>query len=101
MARARFRSNASVPERLDHRPRHDPAASRRARGHHRPAVPERVLPGDGRRLLPPEDDLSEEGFRYDHGVKRASPYLLFAGVTLAVFWKFLLFGQTMYAMAPL
>jgi len=34
-------------------------------------------------------------------VKRAAPYLLFAGVTLAVFWKFLLFGQTMYAMAPL
>jgi hypothetical protein len=34
-------------------------------------------------------------------VKRAAPYLLFAGVTLAVFWKFLLFGQTMFAMAPL
>lgn len=34
-------------------------------------------------------------------MKRAAPYLLFAGVTLAVFWRFLLFGQTMYAMAPL
>jgi hypothetical protein len=34
-------------------------------------------------------------------VKRAAPYLLFAGVTLAVFWKFLLFGQTMYAMSAL
>jgi hypothetical protein len=31
-------------------------------------------------------------------VKRAAPYLLFAGVTLAVFWRFLLFGQTLYAM---
>ncbi|HVR84535.1 MAG TPA: YfhO family protein [Planctomycetota bacterium] len=34
-------------------------------------------------------------------MKRAAPYLLFAGVTLAVFWKFLLFGQTMYAMSAL
>jgi len=34
-------------------------------------------------------------------VKRAAPYLLFAGVTLAVFWKFLLFGHTMYAMSAL
>jgi hypothetical protein len=34
-------------------------------------------------------------------VKRAGPFLLFAGVTLAVFWKFLLFGQTMYAMSAL
>lgn len=32
-------------------------------------------------------------------VKRAAPYLLFAGVTLAVFWKFLAFGHTMYAMS--
>lgn len=34
-------------------------------------------------------------------MKRAAPYLLFGGVTLAVFWRFLLLGQTMYAMAPL
>jgi hypothetical protein len=34
-------------------------------------------------------------------VKRAAPLLLFAGVTLAVFWKFLLFGHTMYAMSAL
>ena len=34
-------------------------------------------------------------------MKRAAPYLLFAGVTVAVFWKFLLFGQTMYAMSAL
>lgn len=34
-------------------------------------------------------------------MKRAAPYLLFAGVTLAVFWKFLLFGHTMYAMSAL
>ena len=34
-------------------------------------------------------------------VNRAAPYLLFAGVTVAVFWKFLLFGQTMYAMSAL
>jgi hypothetical protein len=34
-------------------------------------------------------------------VKRAAPYLLFAGVTLAVFWRFLLFGQTMYAVPSL
>jgi hypothetical protein len=34
-------------------------------------------------------------------VKRAAPYLLFAGVTLAVFWKFLVFGHTMYAMSAL
>lgn len=32
-------------------------------------------------------------------VKRAAPYLLFAGVTLAVFWKFLAFGHTMYVMS--
>lgn len=32
-------------------------------------------------------------------MKRAAPYLLFAVVTAAVFWKFLLFGQTMYAMS--
>lgn len=34
-------------------------------------------------------------------MKRAAPYLTFAGVTLAVFWKFLFFGYTMYAMNPL
>jgi hypothetical protein len=34
-------------------------------------------------------------------VKRAAPYLLFAGVTLAVFWRFLLFGHTMYAVPSL
>ncbi|MBI3854919.1 MAG: hypothetical protein HY293_04430, partial [Planctomycetes bacterium] len=34
-------------------------------------------------------------------MKRAAPHLLFAGVTLAVFWKFLLFGHTMYAMSAL
>jgi len=34
-------------------------------------------------------------------VKRAVPFLLFAAVTVAVFWKFLLFGQTMYAMSAL
>ena len=34
-------------------------------------------------------------------MKRAAPCLLFAGVTIAVFWKFLLFGQTMYAMSAL
>jgi hypothetical protein len=34
-------------------------------------------------------------------VKRAAPCLLFAAVTVAVFWKFLLFGHTMYAMSAL
>jgi hypothetical protein len=34
-------------------------------------------------------------------VKRAAPYLLFAGVTLAVFWRFLLFGHTLYAVPSL
>jgi len=34
-------------------------------------------------------------------VKRALPFLLFAAVTVTVFWKFLLFGQTMYAMSAL
>jgi hypothetical protein len=34
-------------------------------------------------------------------VKRAAPFLLFAAVTLAVFWKFLLFGHTMYKMSAL
>jgi hypothetical protein len=48
-----------------------------------------------------EDDALRESFRYDHEVKRAAPYLLFAGVTLAVFWKFLLFGQTLYAMSAI
>jgi hypothetical protein len=32
-------------------------------------------------------------------VKRAAPYLLFACVTLAVFWRFIAFGHTMYAMS--
>jgi hypothetical protein len=32
-------------------------------------------------------------------VKRAAPYLLFAGVTLAVFWRFIAFGHTMHAMS--
>ncbi|HLY09261.1 MAG TPA: YfhO family protein [Planctomycetota bacterium] len=34
-------------------------------------------------------------------MKRAAPYLLFAAVTLAIFWKFLAFGHTMYAMPAL
>ena len=34
-------------------------------------------------------------------MKRAAPYLLFAGVTLAVFWKFILFGHTLYAMSTI
>ncbi len=34
-------------------------------------------------------------------MKRAAPYLLFALVTVAVFWKFLLFGHTMVAMSAL
>lgn len=34
-------------------------------------------------------------------VKRAAPCLLFAAVTVAVFWKFLFFGSTLYAMSAL
>ncbi|MBV8882255.1 MAG: YfhO family protein [Planctomycetaceae bacterium] len=34
-------------------------------------------------------------------MKRAAPCLLFAAVTVAVFWKFLLFGHTMYAVSAL
>ncbi len=34
---------------------------------------------------------------YDGPVKRALPFLLFAALTLAVFWRFLLFGHTLYA----
>lgn len=34
-------------------------------------------------------------------MKRRAPLLLFAAVTIAVFWKFLIYGQTMYAMSAL
>jgi hypothetical protein len=34
-------------------------------------------------------------------VKRTAPYLLFAGVTLAVFWKFILFGYSIYAISAI
>src|SRR5262245_41306392 len=98
MAGAGLGSRRSVRQWNAHRPRHDAPASRRARRPRGPPPPERDLPVHRRRDLPPEDDPPEQGFRYDHEVKRAAPYLLFAGVTLAVFWKFPLFGQTLSAM---
>src|SRR6185436_3566268 len=87
-----------VSERDDHRPRNVGAASRRSSGARRPSRSEFCSHLDHRRNLTCEGRSPGEAFRYDHDVKRAAPYLLFAGVTLAVFWKFLLFGQTLYAM---
>ena len=34
---------------------------------------------------------------YDDPVKRALPALLFGAITLAVFWRFLVFGESIYA----
>src|SRR6185436_4469237 len=69
-------------------PRGDPSRRVPIPARARPPRPDRVraLPGPrGRRLVRAED-----------AVRRAAPYLLFAGLTLACFWRFLFLGWTMY-----